>query len=304
VSTIKALQTFCLNQPCPRYMQEESGKFCRTCDQPTRDYTARELERRITKGVQAAYFDVDYSNLATTSTSDFYRVKESFRCGNTCCRAKYDSYPSHGRCSVCLGNVEPWHEIGAALQQLKKRRCVCTNPQCQTTFNHYNKDVCRYCKYPVRPLDPTEKSTKQKGDNMSSLKLRAAVTLANADLTTIGVSYTKDHKGEKLYTFKVTKEFAATLKEGDTVVVEGRIANEYQHVFVVNIHEESEIDLDAGFEYKWAFMKLDTSILQQLKAQEEEQLSAIKKKQRENLREQVRQGIESGQLLDNKSTRL
>lgn len=114
------------------------------------------------------------------------------------------------------------------------------------------------------------------------MNINNVASFVNDNLTTIKCKY---RTTEGIYTFKCTKEFAATLKVNDWVVAETK--SELSLVQVKEIDETSDIDVNKNFVYSWAYTKVDENCLNALKAEESKLVKELKNKQRESLKQQV-----------------
>jgi hypothetical protein len=201
-----------------------------------------------------------------------------------------------GGCSRCRSNEN--------LFRVNMRLSVATRYK-EISSEHMNPDhyLCTRCdklsRGSVCSYGCPAETQPTKGKHM---KLRNAIVIADESLTTIGVQYHGSKgPGAQTYTFICTKGLAATLKEDDMVIIEGRDKGTLNYAYVVEVHEESEIDIDADYDHKYAFQKVDRALLDALKTAEEGKLQEIKKQQREHYRSQVRDGLKDGSLLTKSS---
>lgn len=112
--------------------------------------------------------------------------------------------------------------------------------------------------------------------NMTTL--RNTLAALHPDMTTVSCYFRGKNSDKNAYTFKVTKKLAETLSEGDLVVVEAKYGHSI--VEVSEVHETSEVDLEAGYLYQWVYQKLDTTENDRLNAAEiefAEQLDRVQK---------------------------
>jgi len=116
------------------------------------------------------------------------------------------------------------------------------------------------------------------------MNLNNVASFVDDNLTTIKCKFNAS-KTDELYTFKVTKEFAATLSKDDLVVAE--VKDFYSIVHVVEIDEVSDIDVNKPFKYNWAFTKVDLTMLKMLNDKENTNIKSLKTKQRQALKAQV-----------------
>ena len=79
---------------------------------------------------------------------------------------------------------------------------------------------------------------------------------------------------EKSYTYKVPE--GMELAEGDLAVVDAPSAG-YTIVKVTKVHDESGIDIDAQFRYKWLVSKVDTASYTALLEKEAQMEADLKK---------------------------
>jgi hypothetical protein len=131
--------------------------------------------------------------------------------------------------------------------------------------------------------------------NNINTKLRNTVSFINEGHTTISATFELNSKiipaAGKTYTYKVTKDFAATIKAGDYVVVEKAGSLDMPIVRVVEVHEESEIDIDAEYAYGFAFQRVAIEELATLQTEEMAQVKQLQVEQRNHLRNQARANI-------------
>lgn len=117
------------------------------------------------------------------------------------------------------------------------------------------------------------------------MNLRNAAALINDDVTTIQCSYTKDVINGRTYTFKCTRTLADQLHLGDYVIADS--AKGFGVLIVHEVHQQSQIDPEAEYEYKWVFQKMDKPCLDALQAQEDKLVDMLTHQRRENLKQQV-----------------
>ena len=127
------------------------------------------------------------------------------------------------------------------------------------------------------------------------MNLRTLATLADENVTTLRCRFTglrrkmvgsSELRPEILYTFKCLFSLANSLVTGDHVVVET------QHglgvVEVLEVHTEAELDLDDdAIEYRWAFQRVVTPHLAELKATEDVSVKALVSSRRKAARQRA-----------------
>lgn len=112
--------------------------------------------------------------------------------------------------------------------------------------------------------------------------MRNVASLLDDNVTTIGALF--DGRGQ-VYTFKILRTLAEELKRNDRVLVD--TVNGIQMVTVAEVHDEPEIDPDSGTLFKWAFAKVDLTVLDDLRKQEDVIIKKLQKHQRNCLKESV-----------------
>lgn len=115
-------------------------------------------------------------------------------------------------------------------------------------------------------------------------KLNTIAALVNDNVTTVVLSMYND-KSEMKYTFKVARELAQTLKAGDLMLAE--TVRGLAVGYVIEVHEVSDINPDASYDYQWAFQKIDIDGLKALKDAEEAVVKKLDAQRREGLRKKV-----------------
>ncbi|MEK0325033.1 MAG: hypothetical protein QQN63_04950 [Nitrosopumilus sp.] len=124
------------------------------------------------------------------------------------------------------------------------------------------------------------------------MNLKTAAALILDDLTTIScvfMSQSSSRHGNEIsskeYIYKVLKSLAENLKPGDQVLVKRREG--IGAVTVVDIHEEPRLDVDAGYDYEWAFQKVDLDLWGKLNTRDVNLLGKIKEAQNKNTRQSL-----------------
>lgn len=122
-----------------------------------------------------------------------------------------------------------------------------------------------------------------------------AAALVREDLTTFDGRHLED-ASNKSYTYKVLRDLAAELKEGDLVLVQN--SRGIRVVVVNKIHDEMQIDLDTNVVFRWAFQKVDTAKAKQLDQEDKFLLQKLNERKTSNVREQVRAalGLDGGSV--------
>jgi hypothetical protein len=117
-----------------------------------------------------------------------------------------------------------------------------------------------------------------------------AALLLDSVLTTIKVRFQSSAHG-KQYTYKCLKTLAETLKVGDRVLVDTSASNVPNWAVgvceVLAIDPEMDINLEADFEYKYAFAKVDESELSRLKAREVAIVEKINRGRQESIKQKM-----------------
>ena len=122
-----------------------------------------------------------------------------------------------------------------------------------------------------------------------------AAALLNTDLTTItgyfafldvkeDADKTTNRKSQN-YTWLCTQNLASLLSPGDLVIAEAR--GEFKIVIVDEIHSETEINLDANFNYSFAIQKVRTAEFHRLMNQTATNAKQLDRQHTNNLRTQV-----------------
>lgn len=92
--------------------------------------------------------------------------------------------------------------------------------------------------------------------------------------------------GVRYYSFKTLDQ---SIKVGDFVVVE---TNTRHGLTVCKVEEvDLDVDFDDGVSLKWAYHRVDSAMIEQIKAQESEAIAAAKRAELKRKREQLREGI-------------
>ena len=90
----------------------------------------------------------------------------------------------------------------------------------------------------------------------------------------------------KLYSYKTLDQ---SVKVGDYVVVETATRH---NLTVCRVEEvDLDVDFDDGISLKWAYHRVDTSVIEEIKANEAEAIAAAKRAELKRKREQLREGI-------------
>lgn len=90
----------------------------------------------------------------------------------------------------------------------------------------------------------------------------------------------------KFYNYKTLDQ---SIQVGDFVVVE---TGTRHGLTVCKVEEvDLDVDFDDGISLKWAYHRVDTSMIEQIKANEAEAIAAAKRAELKRKREQLREGI-------------
>jgi len=117
------------------------------------------------------------------------------------------------------------------------------------------------------------------------------VFLINDQVRLIRVSYDPENvpplNAQKPgYNFKTLDQ---SIKVGDFVVVE---TNTRHGLTVCKVEEtDLDVDFDDGISLKWAYHRVDSAMIESIKAQESEAIAAAKRAELKRKREQLREGI-------------
>lgn len=127
---------------------------------------------------------------------------------------------------------------------------------------------------------------------------RHLISLLQEHYTTVKCEF---QVGSRCYTFKVSRETAATLKEGDLVVVAASENSSnstfgYAIVRVKEIDNEPDIDLDANYAYKWIVQKIDLDSYNAQVLREKELTKKLQHLERISQRERIVKQMESTML--------
>ena len=111
----------------------------------------------------------------------------------------------------------------------------------------------------------------------SKVNIHHIITLLQKNYTTVNVSFpdsTSAQRGQT-YTYKVSNEIAATLKESDVVVVPAGPNNEFKSAIVVTVHAEPQIDVKKPYALKWVVQKIDLTAYNEQIAREKKAIEMI-----------------------------
>lgn len=121
-------------------------------------------------------------------------------------------------------------------------------------------------------------------------RISNAAIIANDQTTTARVIFTERGTSAtpKSYLYRLPKSSTKLIK-GDFVVVES--LNDYSKYSigeVVEVHDESEVDLDNLYVMRWIVTRIDASHIEMFKEQDEKFIAAARSAERERLRAQVK----------------
>lgn len=117
-------------------------------------------------------------------------------------------------------------------------------------------------------------------------KLRNLAAFIDDELTTVSVIFENSNNS---YTYVASKELAKTLETGDQVLV--RASGALKVVSVVEVHAESEVDVDAGFGYSVIIQKVDHTEHNKIEARLSAGESALRSQQRAQYRAQIKENL-------------
>lgn len=117
------------------------------------------------------------------------------------------------------------------------------------------------------------------------------VTLLQQNYTTLTVRFDGAQKGSPNhgYTYKVSNEIAATLKEDDFVVVPAR--DTFMVAKVLEIHDEPQIDPDTPYQLKWVVQKVDMAPYTDQIHREEEAVRLLQQAKRKKAQEEALEAL-------------
>lgn len=176
----------------------------------------------------------------------------------------------------------------AAREAYKRARIAAQRPPRQV-YTH-ERDALLYQQIPWDNLNTISVQPEERKPNM---KIRNAAIMLDESITTIRAKWSSS----SAYTFICTKELALTLKKDDHVVV-SKNDGSISVVEVLEVHEETDIDMDSGFTYNWAIQRVDVDALKTLNEALDAQVAQLKTMQRSALRAQIKQQVEQGKLID------
>lgn len=111
-----------------------------------------------------------------------------------------------------------------------------------------------------------------------------AAAILNENTTTVEIVFNANREGT--YTYRVEKSVAATLKPKDEVVV--RNTNGIAAFgTVVEVHDESQIELSSRLNYAWVVAKIDYSGIEAQIEAERQIVQQIRNAERQRIREQI-----------------
>ena len=134
---------------------------------------------------------------------------------------------------------------------------------------HYN------CRSVIEPIEEPKEKT---------MNLNTVAAIVNDNVTSIKVEL--PHSSQ-LFTYKAMNTLATTLEKDDIVVVERGGGYGAGIGKVVSVDEEIDMDPEDGIEYKWAFAKVDTSVLKGIKDEEAALVKKLNTNRRANMKAQV-----------------
>lgn len=99
-------------------------------------------------------------------------------------------------------------------------------------------------------------------------------------------SYVEKNGEERKYQFKTLDQ---SIKVGDFVVVD---TNTRHGLTVCKVEEvDLDVDFDDGISLKWAYHRVDSAMIEDIKEKEAEAIAAAKRAELKRKREQLREGI-------------
>ena len=116
------------------------------------------------------------------------------------------------------------------------------------------------------------------------MDLYNAAALVREDVTTVQVTLNYSGDG-KWYTYKITRDLAATLSAGDRVVLEA--TNGFKVGRVQRVNEEPLLDTEDDVRYRWCIQRVNTTYLAELQAQDDALVERLQVAQRTSLRQQA-----------------
>jgi len=114
--------------------------------------------------------------------------------------------------------------------------------------------------------------------------------LTRNDIVTVKCSYGFG-RDAKEYTYVCTQELAETLEVGDWALVGKAEDQGFRAAKVCQVDCFADIDVDADFEYCWAFQKVDFEGLDSLRESTEAVVKSLKGLQRERMRKQALESL-------------
>lgn len=125
------------------------------------------------------------------------------------------------------------------------------------------------------------------------LKMEAAALLVLTDVTTVKVKF-DERKEAASYTFKVHRDVADQLGEGDFVLCESTQSKRgFTLGHFVSTDAEADVSLDGDIEYKWVVGRVENPkiLLEKMKLAEKGVVDTLKATRRARMRTQVLDGL-------------
>lgn len=136
----------------------------------------------------------------------------------------------------------------------------------------------------------TKKST-EKAPNIMHTELQHLIALLQKNYTTVNVRF---HTNGTAYTYKVPNSVAATLAEGDQVVVptgdgDGGVNLKVAHV--IEVHAEPQIDVSKPLALRWVVQKVDRAAYDDQTKREKEAIEFIERSRRKQAQQEALQTL-------------
>lgn len=131
------------------------------------------------------------------------------------------------------------------------------------------------------------------------MNLKNVALLVNEDLMTAVCAFGHSDSADQ-YTYVGHKDLVSTLSVGDLVVVERMSPGNCGMTVlrVAEIHEESEIDPEGDFEYRWIIDKVEGNV-DFLREEHEKSVIQLKTMRRKSYRQRLIEDFKQGVLLEN-----
>lgn len=136
-----------------------------------------------------------------------------------------------------------------------------------------------------RTQAPTKFEVALKGT--SKVNIHHIITLLQKNYTTVNVAFPENRNTAQTYTYKVSNEIAATLKESDVVVVPTGPNNEFKSAIVVVVHPEPQIDVKKPYALKWVAQKVDLTAYNEQISREKKAIEMIQTAERRAAQERA-----------------